>query len=411
MCLQKWFVGFFVGFVALGGWSEVSVTNLVVAQRPGTKLVDISYDVSNTDTNPVTVSLIVQDGESAVACPSVTGDVGAGVTSGSGKSIVWDGGADASGLFLVNATFSIAAVSGGGISSGDYLVVDLSGGTAATSYPVSYLDAVPSGGWSDAHKTTKLVLRRIPAGSFTMGSPSDELGRDSDETQHSVTLSDDFYMGVFELTQRQWELVMGDKPSQYKADKYPVERVSYNDIRGTSNGTDWPANGNVDATSFMGKLRQRTGLAELDLPTEAQWEYACRAGTIRAYNDQTKNDGEGSDCLTSGSGTDANLEPLGVYYMNDPGHEANVGTKQANAWGLYDMHGNVWEWCLDWYGTYPETVTDPTGATSGSYRVRRGGGWNSHARDCRSAIRGYSSPGSHYFSIGFRVCSAPLVIE
>ncbi len=114
--------------------------------------------------------------------------------------------------------------------------------TAASNYPVSYLSDVPSGGWTDEHKTTKLVLRRIPAGSFTMGSPSSEVGRDGDEQQHSVTLSDDFYMGVFELTQKQWELVMGNTPSQYKSDKYPVEHVSYDDIRGSSAGAGWPAN-------------------------------------------------------------------------------------------------------------------------------------------------------------------------
>ncbi len=401
--MKKWFLIGLVGVCALSAWAEVS--NLMLSQREGTKLVDISYDLSHTDADDVVVLvvLVVSNGSSVVACPSVTGDVGVGVAVGPNKLMVWDTGADWNGQ-AADLSLSVFVLP-------RYLVIDLSGGTNATSYPVSYLDAVPSGGWTDAHKTTKLVLRCIPSGSFTMGSPSHELGHRDNETQHHVTLTEDFYMGVFELTQRQWELVMGNKPSNDKSDKYPVERVSYNYIRGSSAGAGWPANGNVDATSFMGKLRQRTGLAELDLPTEAQWEYACRAGTIRAYNDQTKNGGEGSGCLTTGSGTDAHLEPLGVYRINNLGHEANVGTKQANAWGLYDMHGNVFEWCLDWYGTYPGTVTDPTGAISSVYRIYRGGSRNNYARNCRSAFR-YSNTSSYgNGNVGFRVCSAPLVSE
>ena len=287
-----------------------------------------------------------------------------------------------------------------------YLVIDLSGGTNAMSYPVSNLSSLPDP-VPDEYKTTKLVLRHIPAGTFTMGSPSSELGRLGDETEHSVTLTEGFYMGVFELTQKQWELVMGSKPALYKSGRYPVEQVSYDDIRGSTTGAGWPADGDVDDTSFMGKLRQRTGLTRLDLPTEAQWEYACRAGTIRAYNDQTKNSGEGSDCLTTFSGTDANLEPLAVYGANDPGHEANVGTKQANAWGLYDMHGNVYEWCLDWHGSYGGLETNPAGASSGSYRVFRGGYWRSAARFCRSASRDGNTPDYLSKNFGFRVCFAP----
>ena len=296
-----------------------------------------------------------------------------------------------------------------------YLVIDLSGGTNATSYPVSSLDAVPSGGWSDEHKTTKLVLRRIPAGIFTMGSPSGELGRYGDETQHQVTLTQDFYIGVFEVTQRQWELVMGNRPSYFNNTSYyqtrPVERVSYNDIRGTSAGAGWPGSGDVDVTSFIGKLRAKTGLI-LDLPTELQWEYACRSGTPTALN-SGKN-------LTS-TEIDPNMSEVGRYWYNGgSGYSSGGGTSVGsaavgaylpNAWGLYDMHGNVNEWCLDWYDTYPGTVTDPVGASGGSYRVLRGGGWYDLARYCRSAYRNNSSPDDRGNYGGFRVCSAPLVDE
>ena len=296
------------------------------------------------------------------------------------------------------------------------MVIDLSGGPSASSYPVTYLDAVPPGGWTDEHKTTKLVLRRVPAGTFTMGSPADEVGRAGDETQHQVTLTSDFYIGVFEVTQRQWELVMGNKPSYFNNATYyetrPVEQVSYYDIRENPANSDdpavnWPANSAVNANSFMGKLRAKTGLTGFDLPTESQWEYACRAGTTTALN---------SGCNLMSTGQDPRMDVVGRYWYNggnggysDQGCAASAGTALVgsylpNVWGLYDMHGNVWEWCMDWYGTYPGTVTDPPGAVLGYCRVARGGGWHYNAWDCRSAYRynnGYGPTGrNRYF--GFR---------
>jgi formylglycine-generating enzyme required for sulfatase activity len=376
------------------------------AQTPGTKQGVITYD-------EVSVSLVVSNGTTAVRAPNTTGHVGAGVATGTGRSIVWDMGADWNGNLASNLRAHVTADDGVSASPvvGDYMVIDLSGGTDASSYPVSYLTAVPSGGWTDEHKTTKLLLRKIPAGSFTMGSPTGELGRGSDETQHTVTLTKEFYIGVFEVTQRQWELVMGNRPSYFtNATHYatrPVEQVSYNDIRGSSAGAGWPANSNVDASSFMGKLREKTGLATFDLPTESQWEYACRAGTTTALN-SGKN-------LTSTS-ADANMAEVGRYWYNGgSGYtqggtttvaSAKAGSYLPNQWGLYDMHGNVWEWCLDWYGTYPDTVTDPVGVDSGLNRVLRGGGWFYLAKYCRSAHHGNYYPSGRGHSIGFRACCA-----
>ncbi len=292
------------------------------------------------------------------------------------------------------------------VQAPSYLVVDLSGGPSAASYPVSFLADVPPGGWTDEHKTTKLVLRRLPADAFTMGSPADELGRFSFETQHPVTLTKDFYLGVFEVTQRQWELVMGNKPSYFNnATHYqtrPVEQVSYYDIRenpanSDDPAVDWPNNTTVNASSFMGKLRAKTGLTGFDLPTESQWEHACRADTGTALN--------------SGKNLTAidvcpNMAELGRYWANGGsaysqggdtnGGTANAGSYLPNAWGLYDMHGNVYEWCLDWYGAYPDSAQDPLGAASGTTRVLKGGGWRDSARGCRSAIRGYYTPGNRY---------------
>ncbi len=164
--------------------------------------------------------------------------------------------------------YRVVAEGAGGDAPWTYLVVDMSEGQDAYRWPVSYLGNVPDGGWPDEYKTTKLLLRAIPPGTFVMGSPKwVELGRFSDEEQHRVTLTKPFYMGVFEVTQRQWELAMGNRPSYFTSDyaARPVEGVSYDDILG-------------DGWSFLDVLRMKTGL-EFDLPTEAQWEYACRAGT------------------------------------------------------------------------------------------------------------------------------------
>ena len=301
-----------------------------------------------------------------------------------------------------------------------YVVVDLSGGPYAASYPVRYTNTPPNLD-DDTCRTTELWLRKIPAGTFIMGSPEDELGRrDGEENmaQHQVTLTQDYYIGVFECTQRQWELVMGDKPSWFNNATYyatrPVEQLSYNMIRGTGAqaGAGWPTYGHaVDASSFMGKLQAKTGLV-FDLPTEAQWEYACRAGTTTALN-SGKN-------LTSIE-QDVAMDEVGRYLYNGGSVNlqncspiyatAKVGSYRPNAWGLYDMHGNVWESCLDWWGgntSSTAAATDSVGPTTGSYRVIRGGGWNNGANYSRSASRSNnSSPSACYDNIGFRVALHP----
>lgn len=299
---------------------------------------------------------------------------------------------------------------------GEYMVIDVSGGPEAESYPATYyrtLADVPGGPNSDAYKTTNILMRLISKGGYTMGSPTSELGRDSDETQHQVTLTKDFYIGVFEVTQKQWERVMGAWPSYFNNATYrdarPVEQVSYYDIRenpaNSAIDPHWPQSSQVHADSFMGKLRAKTGLATLDLPTESQWEYACRAGTGTALN-------SGYNLISTGS--DPRMSEVGRYWYNGgSGYTRNgdtsvgtakVGSYLPNQWGLYDMHGNMEEWCLDWDGTYPGTVTDPAGAASGSYRVLRGGSWYSNrARRCRSAYRNYNCPSRRAYSYGFRL--------
>ena len=228
----------------------------------------------------------------------------------------------------------------------------------------------------------KLVL--IPKGTFTMGSPTEEEGAGTDEQQHQVTISKDYYLGVTEVTQGQYEKVMGVNPSHFqkrvirKSDSsmYPVESVSWEDA--------------VEFCKRLSELpKEKKSGRVYRLPTEAEWEYACRAGSKTAFY----------------CGDDSEL--IGAYAWhaaNSGGQTHPVGEKKPNAWGLYDMHGNVWEWCSDWYGDYPEgAVTDPVGPEEGSLRVYRGGCWRSVAADFRSAFRDGLAPSFRFSIRGLRV--------
>lgn len=267
-----------------------------------------------------------------------------------------------------------------------YCVIDVSGGTSASSYPVTYLDSCPIAGWGDEYKTTKILLRRIEPGFVTMGGTK------------PVTLTKPFYMGVFEITQKQYQLVTGSNPSSYKGDMRPVEYVSWNDIRGADN---WPNVTTVGPTTFVGKLQSKTGL-NFDLPTESQWEYACRAGTTSYYNNGGSSD---NDLKQLGRYSDSRNDGRGSY-----SEHTTVGSYSPNAWGLYDMHGNVQEWCLDWwknsgYGT--NAVVDPCGPETGTLRVLRGGSWKRIAQFCRSAFKDGDWSWNTYELYGFRIVCLP----
>ncbi len=298
-------------------------------------------------------------------------------------------------------------------TAGLYLVLDLfSGDGTDTVYSVSYLDKVPKGGWGEEFKTDKIVLRRIDPGRFAMGAPPDEIGRSSNEVQHLVTITRPYYIGVFEVTWKQWRNIMGTTNSYFEGDMAPVSHVSYDAIRGTSCGRQWPQLTDVDDTSFLGKLRSRAKGVRWDIPTEAQWEYACRADTSTALN-------SGKD--VSSTGKDDNIAEVGCYYYNSekyprdaplatglPFH-AVVGTFRPNEWGLYDMHGNVGEWCLDWYmpDLGASAATDPTGPDSGGWRVLKGANCGANAWRCSSAHRCCYRPSSHNHFTGFRLVAIP----
>ena len=229
----------------------------------------------------------------------------------------------------------------------------------------------------------KMEMIYVAPGSFTMGSPEAEDGHEDDETQHRVTLTKGYWLGKYEVTQRQWESVMGDNPSIFKGPDRPVESISWDDCQKFIE--------KVDAAS-----RRQLG-GEARLPTEAEWEYACRAGTVTAYSWGDALNGDKANC-------DGNY-PCGTTVKGRYRQEtADVGSYSPNAWGFYDMHGNVWEWCSDWYGSYEGDATNPTGAASGVLRVLRGGGWLSLARSCRSALRYWFRPGDRDDDCGFRLC-------
>jgi formylglycine-generating enzyme required for sulfatase activity len=221
----------------------------------------------------------------------------------------------------------------------------------------------------------KMEFVWIPAGSFQMGSPDGETGRkDNEGPAHEVTISSGFWMGKYEVTQEQYGQVTGNNPSQFNGDDNPVERVTWN-----------------DAKAFCKTVTTKTG-ETCRLPTEAEWEYACRAGTSTKY------------CTGDSQGA---LFRAGWNRGNSEGKAHAVGGKKPNAWGLYDMQGNVWEWCEDWYGAnyYGKSPsTDPQGAAAGLRRVTRGGSWCHPTDYFRVAVRSDCPPTRSYDSLGFRAC-------
>ena len=247
-----------------------------------------------------------------------------------------------------------------------------------------------------------LEMIQCPKGRFMMGSPNDELGRNNDEEAHIVTLTKPFYIGKYEITQSQYEKIIGKNPSKFEGNNKPVDSITYD-----------------EAIEFCYRLNAKYLHSlpkgyRFDLPTEAQWEYACRAGNGSALN-------SGKEIMTV-DGNCPNLDETAWYGMNSGYTTHEVGKKKPNAWGIYDMHGNVSEWCRDWFDPYLYN-TDPFDDVSSRKRllsqaiqrkeinlsrVYRGGCWSDIARNCRSARRFSNSPSYMYNFLGFRVALVPI---
>jgi len=398
-------------------WAMPEVRGVTLEQGDYSRTVNIGYTLSG---EKAIITLSIETNGVALPDSAVTtlsGDVCKVVQTGT-CSIVWNAGADWPEHTVTNMQARVTAWQTN--APPQIMVIDLSKGTAATAenpYPICYYasaDALPGGGLSnEVYKSSCLVLRRIsmseaPYGVFNMGDSGSEV---------YTKLTRNFYAGVFEVTQGQWCKVMGTSANpSYITNATsrmirPVEQTTYDAIRGSKaeGGGGWPTNAGVYSASFMGRLRTRTGLSTFDLPTEAQWEYACRAGTTTYYND-----GLGTPANTT---SNAQMNVLGRYAYNggkingteapawcDPTNgSAIVGSYLPNAWGLYDMHGNVWETCLDWRADPPEGGIDPDGPDSGSNRVRHSGSLGNPAADCRSACRANASTGYADKNMGFRL--------
>jgi len=319
------------------------ITNLVSLQRPGTFLVDITYDLIDPDSASVYILVEASStGGSTYVVPivSLSGDVGL-VAPGPGKKIVWNAWNDWAGNYTTNAKVRLTADD-----------------------TLSALSPVPNG------VPTNLVS--IPSGSFNMSGTL-------------VYLSRGFYMAKCETTQTEFQQLMATNTSVFRGPTLPVDSLTW-----------------FEATNYCGLLTDRERTAGrlpvgwvYRLPTEAEWEYACRAGTTTTYSfgDSTVNTGL-----------------YAWYSANSQGTTHGVALKGPNRWGLYDMMGNVWEWCQDWYGSLPGgNVTDPQGPGSGSSRVVRGGSWPDVASSCASAYRNinYGYPSLRNNNYGFRIVLAP----
>jgi formylglycine-generating enzyme required for sulfatase activity len=380
--------------------TQLLVSNVQVQQRQFTATWDVTYDLETVGDIAVAVSLFLSMDSGATypnLCATVTGDVGADVLPGTGKHIVWDAGADFPGLS--NATCRLQVVA------------------------------------DDAPNLNDFVY--VAPGTFMMGSPTTEPLRSDNETQHQVTLTHGIHAQTTEVTNQQYmelaqwaynnghvtattsglydvlegstqilkTLGAGNYEITFSAGAFscinPTHPVKYVTWYGSAAYCDWlslqqglpRAYSHITWECNSGNPYTAVGYR---LPTEAEWEYACRAGTQTPFNT--------GSCLDAGA--EANYRgttpytgcPTGPYV----GWTVPVGNYPANAFGLYDMHGNEWEWCNDWYGTYDGTVTDPVGAGAGVGRVLRGGPWGGDARRCRSAYRSLSGPFYSYDYVGFR---------
>lgn len=412
--------------VALNALAVPTVSNVSVSQN-STRRVEVSYELSSAvagDAAVVTVEFLTNGVKLADSCVrTLTGDVGRVIpVAGGRKTLWWHPRKDWPDQY-VPENFSARVIAWATNAPPQIMVLDLKLQQGVAFYPS--FDSLPEpGGISNAvYKTDKMAFRRIPAGgvTFNMGAPK-EVGNQNTqaaETLHYVQFNEDYYMAVYPLTERQYQWVLYENgnlgslpakcdfkdPAVYPdCAQYPCGGLSYNSLRNNGAAKDWPQGGhkNVGQWTVAGRLRTKFGV-EIDLPTEAQWEYACRAGTDTSLNTGV-NLSDATAC--------AEMKAAGWYAGHDNAMHA-VGLKSANAWGLFDMHGGVHEAVLDWYDVnYYKTqeatvaIVDPPGPLSSAdnKRVMRGGCFSSNAQDCRSAARLNTSIANAWNATGGRLC-------
>ena len=400
---------------ALVAVAAPSVGDVALVQDAVTRRVTVSYTLAD---EPAVVTLDIQTNGVSIGAAHVTGvfgDVNALVQptgEGEVRRIWWQ--PDVSWAFNRVTDGSLKAVVTAWPTNDppDYIVYDLAVPGAREFYVSA--DQIPGGVSAKVYKTEKLVMRRIPAAGvrWRMGSPKGETGRGNNEVPHFVTLSRDYYMAIYPFTQGQYKMLTGSAQNSYSASRSvsdvlerPCEghsgktySLNYNNVR----GGNWPTE-DVAANTVIDKLRVCTGQDTFDLPTEARWEFACRAGTSGALNSGKLNSLENYDRLgfrnATGIEGDSTVQP--------------VGRLEPNAWGLYDMHGNIIEFCLDWYqedlSTLPEL--DPVGPATNADNMRavRGGGMGGGWNNCRSASRSSVIVGQGSLQTGFRVVCETIV--
>ena len=392
--------------------SAATISSMDVSQDAATARVAVSYEL---DAKAIVTLDVKTNGVSIgdAHLRRVVGDVNRVVSPGTGRRLYWMPAKDFPGVKVDDGTLEVVLKAWDLANPPDYLVADLTVTNGVRYYTSA--EALPYDVTNDLYRTSSLVMRRIRAAGVTwrMGTPLGEVGAAPDEitdisVAHAVMLTNDYYIGVFPITQRQYYLFGGTILSSSKSGSWedffkatwmkPVETLSYQELRGT--GVTWPGNGHVlGAGSTLAVLRAKTGLKDVDLPTEAQWEFACRGGLGTSYNN-----GQIGRIAYDKSWADENINDI-AWYGNDYGTSGaqithDVGLKRPNRFGLYDMHGNVFEPCLDWYSSgsaYKATFVsdwetggvtlEPLGPSSGTQIVLRGGDYFYSPAYCRAGFR------------------------
>ena len=371
----------FAAGVAFATAPEITLTS--TEQQDGTRAVVVTYTLAN---EPAVVTFVAQTNNGSAwidignkNLSNFEGDVNRLVAVGSGHTVVWHPNKSWPNHKINDGTFRVGLKAWATNAPPNYMVIDLGQTGHVRYYDAEDEASLPFSVTDDCYKTDCLVMRKIHGQGveWRMGSPVGEYGRNaSSEAVHSVTFSRDYYIGIFPVTHRQYARMTSGAGTE-STWKFPLSSISYDSFQTT-----------VASVNAAHGIRLRS-------PTEAEWEFACRAGTGSAFNN-------GTDDYTT------RIDEIAWYKGNSGGERHDVGLKQPNAWGIYDMHGNVWEFCSDWYandyGCGNSAVTDPTGPASGASHALRGGFYNKEGPYVRSAIRSASDSGTNP-AWGFRLAT------